>query len=112
MDNSVFCPDCKGILSYSGKKWNYSVFNVEMFYCKSCNQSVNAYFKDKKLSHMIPFHSSSLKANITTYLKNHESATLEELASSSNYDINRILNILLKMEQTGKVERILYKPKL
>jgi hypothetical protein len=40
---------------------------------------------------MIPFRSSTPKAHITTYLKHHKSATLEELASNLNYDIKEIL---------------------
>ena len=100
------CPDCDRILLFSGKKWSYSVFYVELYYCNFCNQSINVYFKDNNLSHTISFRSSSLKANITTYLKNHESATLEELAEKLNNDADTVLHILLKMEQTGKVERI------
>ena len=100
------CPDCDGILSFSGRKWNYSVFSVELYYCESCNQSINIYFRDGKLSHIIPVPSSSLKANIITYLKNHDSASLEEIAQKLDVNINEVFNLLLKMEQTGKVERI------
>lgn len=38
----------------TGKEWKYSVFNVRLYYCKQCEKSLNAYYRDNELRYTIP----------------------------------------------------------
>ena len=48
------CPRCGGESNSTGKKWKYSVFDVEQEECKQCGKKFNAYYRDGKFAHTIP----------------------------------------------------------
>jgi hypothetical protein len=48
------CPRCNENSELTGKKWNFSVFEVKQGMCKTCDKMFNIYYKDGKFSHTIP----------------------------------------------------------
>ena len=48
------CPRCGGESKSTGKKWRYSVFDVEGMVCKKCYKKFRVYYRHEKMSHTIP----------------------------------------------------------
>jgi len=48
------CPRCGQEAKPTGKKWKFSVFQVESHHCPKCDKNFNAYYKDNKFSYTIP----------------------------------------------------------
>lgn len=46
------CPSCGISMTSSGKRWKYSVFDVEFFICDKCPESSKVYFRNGELSHI------------------------------------------------------------
>jgi 5-methylcytosine-specific restriction endonuclease McrA len=48
------CPRCNSPVKLTGKEWDYGPFHVKQHSCSDCEKMFMEYYKDDKLSHIIP----------------------------------------------------------
>lgn len=51
---NVTCPRCGAPTEPTGKGFAFGVFEAIVYYCKSCEKSFNAYYRDEQFSHTVP----------------------------------------------------------
>jgi DNA-directed RNA polymerase subunit RPC12/RpoP len=102
------CPKCGSKTLVIMKEWDYAAFHVKNLHCKLCNRNFKAYFKEGQLSHIIDNNKISPRTRILRYLKEHNSACTQEIATALGLEINDILRILAVLEQKGRIERLVY----
>jgi transposase-like protein len=48
------CPRCGAESEKTGKEWKFGLFDAEQYYCKKCEKSFSAYYRDGKFSYTVP----------------------------------------------------------
>jgi transposase-like protein len=48
------CPRCGAESEKTGKEWKFGLFDAEQYYCKKCEKTFSAYYRDGKFSYTVP----------------------------------------------------------
>jgi DNA-binding MarR family transcriptional regulator len=96
------CPKCGGKSESTEKEWVYSVFYVKQYKCLDCKKAFMEYYRDGKLSHIIP-PLPSPRQKVLSYLRKNKGATEEELAEKLMLKKQEVLDVLSELEKEGKV---------
>ncbi len=96
----IHCIYCGAGIIDPVKEWTYhkNYYHVKFYQCKKCHFKFMEYYHNGSYSHTIPRFVGP-KKKIINYLRNHGSATAEEIAKVLKLQLNDVLTILEDLEK-------------